>query len=199
MVGSVETRWSTSPQGEQPIMTRPKRIADDREAPSASYARAGRALAAIAVTMRPYPDWHVGGGPHAQRGEPAARRAGRDVLGVFGDGVIGEQLLLGRSMAEKEVYLGVEVQTRDMVDRASRRPFAAADLPDRNGHRAAFSGLRGGAPGPGRRFGWAGGLPGYRVPRGSPRTSRRSPTSTRSPRRPRRGGGAGSQLGGSIV
>jgi len=40
----------------------------------------------------------------------------------FDDYLIGEQqLLLGRSMAEKEVYLGVQVETRNMVDRAVER------------------------------------------------------------------------------
>jgi hypothetical protein len=40
----------------------------------------------------------------------------------FDDYLIGEQQqLLGRSMAEKEVYLGVQVQTRNMVDRAVER------------------------------------------------------------------------------
>lgn len=40
----------------------------------------------------------------------------------FDDYMVGEQhQLLGRSMAEKEVYLGVQVQTRTMVDRAVER------------------------------------------------------------------------------
>jgi hypothetical protein len=47
-----------------------------------------------------------------------------DVAGAlsFDDYMVGEQQqLLGRSMAEKEVYLGVQVQTRTMVDRAVER------------------------------------------------------------------------------
>ncbi|WP_031467914.1 ATP-binding protein [Sciscionella sediminilitoris] len=40
----------------------------------------------------------------------------------FDDYLVGEQRqLLGRSMAEKEVYLGVQVQTRNMMDRAVER------------------------------------------------------------------------------
>ena len=43
-------------------------------------------------------------------------------LEICGDCLIGEQQqLLGRSMAEKEAYLGVQVQTRNMVDRALER------------------------------------------------------------------------------
>jgi len=51
----------------------------------------------------------------------------------FDDYLIGEQQqLMGRSMAEKEVYLGVQVQTRRMVDRAVERaaPVLRKILPE---------------------------------------------------------------------
>ncbi|HWC81454.1 MAG TPA: ATP-binding protein [Pseudonocardiaceae bacterium] len=51
----------------------------------------------------------------------------------FDDYMVGEQQqLLGRSMAEKEVYLGVQVQTRGMVDRAVERaaPLLRRVFPD---------------------------------------------------------------------
>lgn len=51
----------------------------------------------------------------------------------FDDYMVGEQQqLLGRSMAEKEVYLGVQVQTRRMVDRAVERaaPLLRRVFPD---------------------------------------------------------------------
>ena len=50
-----------------------------------------------------------------------AHNALPDVRGAlsFDDYMVGEQQqLMGRSMAEKEVYLGVQVQTRNVVDRA---------------------------------------------------------------------------------
>ena len=58
-----------------------------------------------------------------------------DVPGAlsFDDYLIGEQQqLMGRSMAEKEVYLGVQVQTRRMVDRAVERaaPVLRKILPE---------------------------------------------------------------------
>jgi len=52
------------------------------------------------------------------------------------DYMIGEQQqqqqLMGRSMAEKEVYLGVQVQTRNMMDRAVERaaPVLRKVFPD---------------------------------------------------------------------
>src|SRR5699024_4004749 len=70
----------------------------------------------LRVTNRPYPirmwaEAHV----HNAKGRPD------DVDGAltFDDYLIGEQQqLMGRSMAEKEVYLGVQVQTRRVMDRA---------------------------------------------------------------------------------
>ena len=58
-----------------------------------------------------------------------------DVPGAlsFDDYLVGEQQqLLGRSMAEKEVYLGVQVQTRRVVDRAVERaaPLLRKILPE---------------------------------------------------------------------
>jgi hypothetical protein len=48
----------------------------------------------------------------------------------FDDYMVGEQQqLLGRSMAEKEVYLGVQVQTRRIVDRAAQVPLPTSKLP----------------------------------------------------------------------
>lgn len=84
----------------------------------------------LRVTARPYPirmwaEAHV----HNALGRP------QDVPGAlsFDDYLIGEQQqLMGRSMAEKEVYLGVQVQTRRMVDRAveSAAPLLRRILPE---------------------------------------------------------------------
>lgn len=73
----------------------------------------------LRVTNRPYPirmwaEAHVHNAHHQLP----------DVAGAlsFDDYMIGEQQqLMGRSMAEKEVYLGVQVQTRNVVDRAVER------------------------------------------------------------------------------
>ncbi|MCP2256057.1 AAA-like domain-containing protein [Prauserella aidingensis] len=73
----------------------------------------------LRVTTRPYPirmwaEAHV----HNAHDRPA------DVPGAqsFDDYLVGEQQqLMGRSMAEKEVYLGVQVQTRRVMDRAVER------------------------------------------------------------------------------
>ncbi|MGH3873313.1 MAG: ATP-binding protein [Pseudonocardiaceae bacterium] len=73
----------------------------------------------LRVTARPY--------PIRMWAEAHARNAvGRlpDTPGAlsFDDYMVGEQRqLLGHTMAEKEVYLGVQVQTRSMVDRAVER------------------------------------------------------------------------------
>ncbi|MFC7341962.1 ATP-binding protein [Saccharopolyspora griseoalba] len=70
----------------------------------------------LRVTNRPYPirmwaEAHV----HNSR-EPLPDTSGAL---SFDDYMVGEQQqLMGRSMAEKEVYLGVQVQTRNVVDRA---------------------------------------------------------------------------------
>ncbi|MBN6036801.1 ATP-binding protein [Amycolatopsis sp. 195334CR] len=84
----------------------------------------------LRVTNRPYPirmwaEAHV----HNAHDRP------RDVPGAlsFDDYLIGEQQqLMGRSMAEKEVYLGVQVQTRRAVDRAVERaaPLLRKILPE---------------------------------------------------------------------
>jgi hypothetical protein len=84
----------------------------------------------LRVTNRPYPirmwaEAHV----HNAVGRP------NDVPGAlsFDDYLIGEQQqLMGRSMAEKEVYLGVQVQTRRAVDRAVERaaPLLRKILPE---------------------------------------------------------------------
>ncbi|WP_407652579.1 ATP-binding protein [Amycolatopsis cynarae] len=84
----------------------------------------------LRVTTRPYPirmwaEAHV----HNAVGRP------QDTPGAlsFDDYLIGEQQqLMGRSMAEKEVYLGVQVQTRRMVDRAveSAAPLLRRILPE---------------------------------------------------------------------
>ncbi|WP_431875134.1 ATP-binding protein [Amycolatopsis sacchari] len=84
----------------------------------------------LRVTTRPYPirmwaEAHV----HNAVGRP------QDVAGAlsFDDYLIGEQQqLMGRSMAEKEVYLGIQVQTRRMVDRAveSAAPLLRKILPE---------------------------------------------------------------------
>lgn len=73
----------------------------------------------LRVTTRPYPirmwaEAHVHNAVNRMPDTPGAMS--------FDDYLIGEQQqLLGRSMAEKEVYLGVQVQTRNMVDRAVER------------------------------------------------------------------------------
>ena len=84
----------------------------------------------LRVTNRPYPirmwaEAHV------------YNAVGRlpDVPGAlsFDDYLVGEQQqLMGRSMAEKEVYLGVQVQVRNMVDRAVERaaPLLRKILPE---------------------------------------------------------------------
>ncbi|EID53521.1 ATP-binding protein [Saccharomonospora xinjiangensis] len=84
----------------------------------------------LRVTTRPYPirmwaEAHV----HNAHNRPS------DVPGAlsFDDYLVGEQQqLMGRSMAEKEVYLGVQVQTRRVVDRAVERaaPLLRKILPE---------------------------------------------------------------------
>jgi hypothetical protein len=84
----------------------------------------------LRVTTRPYPirmwaEAHV----HNALGRLP------DVQGAlsFDDYMVGEQQqLLGRSMAEKEVYLGVQVQTRTVMDRAVERaaPLLRKVFPD---------------------------------------------------------------------
>ncbi|WP_017973935.1 ATP-binding protein [Actinopolyspora halophila] len=73
----------------------------------------------LRVTNRPYPIrmWAEAHVRNAQNALP-------DVPGAlsFDDYMVGEQQqLMGRSMAEKEVYLGVQVQTRNVMDRAVER------------------------------------------------------------------------------
>ena len=73
----------------------------------------------LRVTTRPYPIrmWAEAHVHNAVNRLP-------DTSGAlsFDDYLVGEQQqLMGRSMAEKEVYLGVQVQTRNMVDRAVER------------------------------------------------------------------------------
>ncbi|MEB3367803.1 ATP-binding protein [Saccharopolyspora sp. S2-29] len=73
----------------------------------------------LRVTNRPYPIrmW-------AEAHVHNARNPLPDTEGAlsFDDYMVGEQQqLMGRSMAEKEVYLGVQVQTRNVVDRAVER------------------------------------------------------------------------------
>ncbi|GAA4877613.1 ATP-binding protein [Saccharopolyspora cebuensis] len=73
----------------------------------------------LRVTNRPYPI-RMWAEAHVRN----ARDALPDVPGTlsFDDYMVGEQQqLMGRSMAEKEVYLGVQVQTRNVVDRAVER------------------------------------------------------------------------------
>ena len=73
----------------------------------------------LRVTARPYPIrmWAEAHVHNAVNRLPDSQGALS-----FDDYLIGEQQqLLGRSMAEKEVYLGVQVQTRNMVDRAVER------------------------------------------------------------------------------
>ena len=73
----------------------------------------------LRVTARPYPirmwaEAHVRNAVGRLPDTPGALS--------FDDYMIGEQQqLLGHSMAEKEVYLGVQVQTRSMVDRVVER------------------------------------------------------------------------------
>lgn len=73
----------------------------------------------LRVTNRPYPirmwaEAHVRNAHHRLPDTAGAL--------TFDDYMIGEQQqLMGRSMAEKEVYLGVQVQTRTVVDRAVER------------------------------------------------------------------------------
>ena len=84
----------------------------------------------LRVTTRPYPirmwaEAHV----YNAVGRPG------DTPGAlsFDDYLIGEQQqLMGRSMAEKEVYIGVQVQTRRMMDRAVERaaPLLRKILPE---------------------------------------------------------------------
>ncbi|GAA0533291.1 ATPase [Saccharopolyspora subtropica] len=73
----------------------------------------------LRVTTRPYPirmwaEAHVHNVRNPLPDTPGALS--------FDDYMVGEQQqLMGRSMAEKEVYLGVQVQTRNVVDRAVER------------------------------------------------------------------------------
>jgi hypothetical protein len=84
----------------------------------------------LRVTNRPYPirmwaEAHVRNARHRLPDSPGAL--------TFDDYMIGEQQqLMGRSMAEKEVYLGVQVQTRTVVDRAVERaaPLLRRVFPD---------------------------------------------------------------------
>ncbi|GAA1969642.1 ATP-binding protein [Amycolatopsis minnesotensis] len=84
----------------------------------------------LRVTTRPYPirmwaEAHVRNAPNRPKDVPGAMS--------FDDYLIGEQQqLMGRSMAEKEVYLGVQVQTRRMMDRAVERaaPVLRKILPE---------------------------------------------------------------------
>ncbi|MGW6933582.1 ATP-binding protein [Lentzea sp. NPDC054927] len=84
----------------------------------------------LRVTTRPYPIrmWAEAHVHNAVKRLP-------DTPGTlsFDDYMIGEQQqLMGRSMAEKEVYLGVQVQTRNMMDRAVERaaPVLRKVFPD---------------------------------------------------------------------
>lgn len=84
----------------------------------------------LRVTSRPYP---IRAWAEAHAGN--IRDALPDVAGALGfaDYLEGEQeQLLGRSMTEKEVYLGVQVQTRTMIDRTMERaaPFLRRILPE---------------------------------------------------------------------
>ncbi|WP_374201988.1 ATP-binding protein [Actinokineospora sp. PR83] len=84
----------------------------------------------LRVTTRPYPirmwaEAHVHNAVNRLPDVPGALS--------FDDYLVGEQQqLLGRSMAEKEVYLGVQVQTRNVVDRAVERaaPLLRKVFPD---------------------------------------------------------------------
>jgi hypothetical protein len=84
----------------------------------------------LRVTTRPYPIrmWAEAHVHNAVKRLP-------DTPGTlsFDDYMVGEQQqLMGRSMAEKEVYLGVQVQTRNVVDRAVERaaPLLRKVFPD---------------------------------------------------------------------
>lgn len=84
----------------------------------------------LRVTTRPYPIrmWAEAHVHNAHNRLPDCR----DALS-FDDYMIGEQQqLMGRSMAEKEVYLGVQVQTRNVMDRAVERaaPLLRRVFPD---------------------------------------------------------------------
>nr|WP_169733002.1 ATP-binding protein [Haloechinothrix halophila] len=84
----------------------------------------------LRVTSRPYPIrmWAEAHVHNAYNRLPDAQGALS-----FDDYLIGEQQqLMGRSMAEKEVYLGVQVQTRNAVDRAVERaaPLLRKMLPE---------------------------------------------------------------------
>jgi len=84
----------------------------------------------LRVTTRPYPirmwaEAHVHNAINRLPDVPGALS--------FDDYLVGEQQqLLGRSMAEKEVYLGVQVQTRSAVDRVVERtaPLLRKILPE---------------------------------------------------------------------
>ncbi|GAB3872210.1 ATP-binding protein [Kibdelosporangium lantanae] len=84
----------------------------------------------LRVTARPYPirmwaEAHVHNAVGRLPDVPGAMS--------FDDYLVGEQQqLMGRSMAEKEVYLGVQVQIRNMVDRAVERaaPLLRKIFPD---------------------------------------------------------------------
>jgi len=84
----------------------------------------------LRVTTRPYPIrmWAEAHVHNAVNRLPDTQGAPS-----FDDYMVGEQQqLFGRSMAEKEVYLGVQVQTRNMVDRAVERaaPLLRRIFPD---------------------------------------------------------------------
>ncbi|APU23137.1 putative ATPase [Actinoalloteichus sp. GBA129-24] len=73
----------------------------------------------LRATTRPYPIrmWAEAHVHNAVRRLPDTQGAM-----TFDDYMVGEQQqLMGRSMAEKEVYLGVQVQTRNVMDRAVER------------------------------------------------------------------------------
>ncbi len=84
----------------------------------------------LRVTTRPYPirmwaEAHVHNAVNRLPDTPGTLS--------FDDFMVGEQQqLMGRSMAEKEVYLGVQVQTRTVVDRAVERvaPLLRKVFPD---------------------------------------------------------------------
>ena len=73
----------------------------------------------LRVTARPYP---IRMWAEAHVRNSVGRLPDTAAALSFDDYMVGEQQqLLGRSMAEKEVYLGVQVQTRTVVDRAVER------------------------------------------------------------------------------
>ena len=93
------------------------------------YAELGGRWLHLRVTSRPYPirDWAAAHSANAVGRLPDVP----DQAG-FGDYLVGEQQqLLGRSMSDKEVYVGVQVQTRTLVDRAvqAARPVLRRVLP----------------------------------------------------------------------